>query len=379
MKNTVIGKIWYNENIRNTLLQILLLVSIVVLFYFLYSNLQHNLKARGIASGFDFFSHRSGFNIIMHLIDYSEKSTYLDAFIVGLLNTIVVSAVSIVIATFLGLFVGIARLSHNWLWSKIALSYVEVIRNIPLLLQIFFWYFVVLRAAPFPKDAINAYDFVFLTNRGLYLPKPLLDNISMILIITCFIGLIVGHYFFKKKQSTSLLAKRFLSGFFLIIGIVGVGLLSWQVPALGRFNYEGGLVIIPEFIALSLALSIYTSSFIAEIVRMGILAVPKGQAEASLSLGLSKRQTLNLIILPQALRVIIPPLTNQYLNLTKNSSLAAAIAYPDLVAVFAGTVLNQTGQAVEIISVTMGVYLTISLTISAWMLYHEKKTNWGKK
>lgn len=362
---------WNNTYLRNLFLQFVLLLLIICLFYFLGRNLQINLKERGITSGFSFLEQRSGFNIIMHLIEYSEKSNYLRAFWVGVLNTLFVSAISVLIASVIGIIIGVARLSTNWLWSKIALVYIEIVRNVPLLIQLFFWYFVVLRAAPYPQNAINIWDIIFLTNRGLYVPKPFLSPISTILLILT-IGLIIG-YFLMNRVSLVTRFKKIIYFVIFILSLITVTQLSWQFPTFGRFNFENGVVLIPEFIALVMGLSIYTSVFIAEIVRMGILSIPRGQTEAAFSLGLSKKQTLRFIIMPQATKVIIPPLTSQYLNLTKNSSLAAAIGYPDLVSVFAGTVLNQSGQAVEVIGMTMLVYLFISLSISGVMILYERQ------
>ncbi|MCB0415829.1 MAG: ABC transporter permease subunit, partial [Bdellovibrionales bacterium] len=276
----------------------------------------------------------ASFDIVMHIVDYNESDSYLRAFWVGLTNTLLVSVLGIIFSTIIGFSMGIARLSENWLVKKLSLLYIESIRNIPLLLQLFFWYFSVLRSLPDVKQSFSWQNLIFLNNRGLYLPKP---------------------YFSTEGQ------------------------LHWSVPHLNFFNFEGGLVIIPEFIALLLALSIYTGSFIAEIVRAGILSVNSGQIEASKALGFSVKQRLRLIIIPQALRVIIPPLTSQLLNLTKNSSLAAAIAYPDLVLIFTGTVLLQTGQAVEVVLITMTVYLCISLFISLIMNFYNKKIKWGER
>lgn len=379
--------ILYSTRLRQYLYQILLISFIVLLGGYLYHNLQNNLSTRGIASGFSFLQNTAGFEIIMHLIPYNEQSSYFDAFVVGLLNTLMVAALGIILATVLGILLGIARLSKNWIWAKLALAYVETIRNIPLLLQIFFWYFVVLRAAPLPRQALSLGESIFLTNRGIYLPKPLLNEpffwgIGICVLI--WLILKVSFHWFQKRWGSNALSKTFAylhhSAFWAlgILFLILPGLLPWERPVLEGFNFAHGMVIIPEFLALLLALTLYTAAFIAEIFRAGILAIPKGQREAAFSLGLNKIQVLRLIILPQALRVILPPLTNQYLNLTKNSSLAAAIAYPDLVAVFSGTVLNQTGQAVEIIGITMGVYLTISLTISGFMLLYERKTQWSR-
>tara|TARA_R110002110_G_scaffold404606_1_gene623031 strand:- start:34786 stop:35940 length:1155 start_codon:yes stop_codon:yes gene_type:complete len=377
---------WDNENFRLQLAQCVVFICVAYLFYSLYSNLQHNLNSRGITSGFEFLNDTAGFNIIMHLIDYNERSTYLRTFLVGLLNTLLVSSIGIVIATILGVIIGVARVSHNWLWSKLALVYVEALRNIPLLLQIFFWYFVVLRAAPHPKQAVNFGDVIYITNRGIYLPKPEALAIFALVIfvfLTYWVLSFIAKQLLKRHSPESIGIRRIYHCQQFLLGLCGVGMIgilwqtNWNIPELRGFNFQGGFVLIPEFLALLFALSLYTAAFIAEIVRSGILAIPKGQWEAAKALGLNARQVMKLVILPQATKVILPPLTNQYLNLSKNSSLAAAVAYPDLISVFAGTVLNQTGQAIEIIGMTMAVYLTISLSISFVMFLYEKKTNWG--
>lgn len=339
----------------------------------LFNNATSNLERQGIASGFDFLNNRAGFDIIMHLIDYSESSTYFDALIVGLLNTLFLSVLGIFFATILGFIIGIARLSSNWLVAKIASFYIEVFRNVPLLLQIFFWYFAVLRNLPSPRNSISLFDNIFINIRGIYFPEPLWSSLSWISIIIlvgviAYIILQIRQY---KKTSEIAWFKIFFS--ILIIIFAFIFLSDWKPPRLSGFNFRGGLVVIPELMAMLVALSIYTAAFIAEIVRAGINSVGKGQIEAAKSLGLPKSKVMNLIVIPQALRVIIPPLTSQYLNLMKNSSLAAAIAYPDLVSVFAGTTLNQTGQAIEVIGITMSIYLGISLTISLFMNWYNKR------
>lgn len=374
---------WNDPKIRGYFYQAVLVAALVYFFYTIFQNTTQNLEERGIASGFSFLSSTAGFGIIQSLIEYSEESTYGDAFIVGLLNTLLVSFLGIVSATILGFIIGVARLSKNVLVSGVAAVYIEVIRNIPLLLQIFFWYFGVLRLLPAPRNSVTVLDSVFLNNRGFYTPAPEPEPGFNAVIIAFFLG-IIGTVFLarwakKRQEATGQQFPVFLSGLGMIIGlpilvflIMGMP-LSWDYPVLKGFNFKGGSVIIPELASLWLALTIYTASFIGEIVRSGIQAVSHGQTEAAYALGLSPAQTLRLVVIPQALRVIIPPLTSQYLNLTKNSSLAVAIAYPDLVSVFAGTVLNQTGQAVEVISLTMLVYLIISLAISALMNWYNKK------
>lgn len=378
--------LWQSRKIRFILIQAALVILLIFTCYAVWQNLEANLNARGLSLGFEFLDDIAGFSIIMHLIDYSEQSTYLQAFWVGLLNTLLVSFLGILFATIIGVGIGVARTSQNWLISKFALFYVELIRNIPLLLQIFFWYFVVLRSAPYPQHSYHIGKIFFISNRGISLPLPVLSSYTSYSLIIAGIIFILAFscLLFEKKICLQKGKKRTwrlsfaLSLFIISFIFFGLGWISiqWQMPVLKRFNFEGGFTIPPEFLALLIALSLYTAAFIAEVVRMGIQSVPNAQNEAALSLGLTHLQTLRLVIFPQALRVILPPLTNQYLNLTKNSSLAAAIAYPDLVSVFAGTVLNQTGHAVEIIGVTMGVYLLINLSISCLILLYEHATQW---
>ncbi|HHG3079136.1 TPA: amino acid ABC transporter permease, partial [Vibrio parahaemolyticus] len=313
----------------------------------------------------------------------NETYSYGRTFIVGLLNTALVSVLGIILATAIGFTMGVARLSTNWLVSRLAAVYIETFRNIPLLLQIFFWYFAVLQALPSARQSLSLGEAIFLNVRGLYFPAPVFNEGSGVVIAAFVIGLIA-------TISISIWArnKQRLTGQQTPMGRIGLGLLvglpllvcfvsgmpiSLEYPELKGFNFKGGISIIPELAALLLALSVYTAAFIAEIVRSGINAVSHGQTEAAMSLGLPRAKTLKLVVIPQALRIIIPPLTSQYLNLTKNSSLAMAIGYPDLVSVFAGTTLNQTGQAIEIIAMTMGVYLTLSLLTSALMNLYNRK------
>ena len=357
---------------RSILIQLGLLVGLFALAFFFGWNTYQNLTKRGIASGFEFLGHPAGFDIIFSLIEYSESDTYLVAFFVGLLNTLLVSILGIGVATVLGFFVGVCRLSSHRLVAGLAESYVEISRNVPLLLQIFFWYFAVLRTLPSPRQSLNFFDAVFLNIRGFYLPTPDFSWLSFSLLC----GALFGPLFIWLKLRNGPQQKKLPWVLPLIfVVLLGGSMVStpWDVPALRGFNFSGGFVLIPELVALLVALSIYTAGYIAEIVRAGIQAVHKGQREAALALGLSGPQTMVYVVLPQSLKLIIPPLTSQYLNLTKNSSLAAAIAYPDLVSVFASTVLNHTGQAIEIIGMTMGVYLTISLSISyAMNLYNRR-------
>lgn len=376
-------KPWNNPAVRSVFFQAVLLIAVVTFGMYIFGNTAANLEKQGIATGFGFLETTAGFGIITHLIEYTEASSYGRAFVVGLLNTLLVAFAGIVAATIIGVIIGIARLSSNWLIARLAMVYIEIFRNIPLLLQIFFWYFAVLRALPAPRNSVNFADGIFLNNRGIYLPSSIPEE-GFTVVIWALIIAIVGVVFMtrwahKRQEATGQQFHTVYASFGLIIGLPLLAMmvtgfpLSWEIPALKGFNFVGGTVIIPEFVALWLSLSIYTASFIAEIVRSGIQAVSHGQSEAAHALGLRAAPTLRLVILPQALRVIIPPLSNQYLNLTKNSSLATAIAYPELVSVFTGTVLNQTGQAVEIISITMAVYLSISLGISMFMNWYNAK------
>lgn len=363
--------------------QVVLLAGLGVFFWYILHNMLINMEARGITTGFAFLHERAGFGILQSLIPYSEDSTYGRTFIVGLLNTLLVSALGIFFASILGFLIGIARLSKNWLISRMAGAYIETFRNIPLLLQIFFWYFAVIRPLPSPRESLSLGDWLFLNVRGLYLPKPELES-GFGLLLGAFVLAIVAVFFLRrwairrhyetgKTFPLLIVSIAILIGLPLLAYFVSGGTIAWDKPELKGFNFRGGITVIPELLALVIALSIYTAAFIAETVRAGIVSVSHGQTEAALSLGLSQGQTLRMVIIPQALRVIIPPMTSQYLNLVKNSSLATAIGYPDLVSVFMGTTLNQTGQAVEIIMMTMGVYLTISLLISAFMNWYNHK------
>lgn len=372
-----------NPAVRAWLFQIIAVVAVVGIAIYLIHNTVTNLSNRGITSGFAFLDRAAGFGIVQHLVDYEQGDTYGRVFVVGLLNTLLVSALCIVFASFIGFFLGLARLSDNWLLRKLSTFYIETFRNIPPLLQIFFWYFAVLRNLPGPRQAVNAFDLLFLSNRGLYIPSPQIGEGVLAFIGAILLALIIsaGLYRYNKMHQikTGQLRRIWPYGLGLLIllpllahWLFGAA-LHWDVPALRGFNFRGGMVLIPELAALTLALSVYTSAFIAEIIRAGIQSVPYGQHEAARSLGIPNPVTLRQVIIPQAMRVIIPPLTSQYLNIVKNSSLAAAIGYPDMVSLFAGTVLNQTGQAIETIAITMSVYLIISLTISLLMNIYNRR------
>ncbi|MFL2852280.1 MAG: amino acid ABC transporter permease [Candidatus Pelagibacter sp.] len=384
LKNFKIDLSNRNKDLIPQILTVLLLILVVIYFTI---NAQDNMGNRGISFGFGFLTQESSFDITFSLIDYDGSHTYARAFLVGLLNTILVSSIGIFFATLLGVTVGIGRLSQNYLIAKAAEWYVEIFRNIPLILQIFFWYFAALRALPLTIDSINFYDISFLNVKGWYVPKFVWTNFSIFFysIIAAIISIIFfSRYARKQRDNFGKQLPIFYISLGLIIGIpfltflIGGVSLSFEIPKLEQLSttvyvYKGGVSIIPELISLALALSMYTATFIAENVRAGILGVNKGQKEAAASIGLTKGQILKLVVMPQALRIIIPPTTNQYLNLTKNSSLAAAIAYPDIVLVFAGTALMQTGRAIEIISITMLTYLTLSLSISVFMNWYNKK------
>ncbi len=367
----------YDPRVRGFVFQAVLIAVVVFLVWGAASNAIENLRRQNIASGFGFLWNTAGFDISQHLIAYSPQSTYGRAFVVGLLNTLLVAVVGIILSTVLGFIVGIARLSSNWLVAKVATTYVEIVRNVPLLLQLLFWYFAVLKSLPGPRQSLDLGLGVFLNIRGLFIPRPVFGPGSEIfdvaLVVAIVAAIAVRTWARRRQAATGQQFPVFLTSLALIVGLPALSLVAvgfpvtFDMPELKGFNFTGGLALEPEFVALTLGLSIYTASFIAEIVRGGIKAVSHGQTEAAHALGLRAGPTLRLVVIPQAMRVIIPPLTNQYLNLTKNSSLAVAIGYPDLVSVFAGTVLNQTGQAVEVIFITMLVYLTLSLATSAFM------------
>jgi general L-amino acid transport system permease protein len=361
-------------------LQILFVAVLAWIVYDVIANVRSNLESQRIAAGFGFLTNNAGFDVNQTLISYSGSDSYARVFLVGLLNTLLVAVIGIFFATVIGFLVALGRLSPNWLLSRICGGYVELLRNLPVLFQILFWYLAVLGALPNPRQSISLFGSFFLSNRGLVVPTPIagpgLEAVAIAFLIAVVAFLALRSYARRRLFQSG----RMLTIWPYVIGmLIGLPILaslvfgvpvSFEIPQLKGFNFAGGSRVIPEFVALTLALSTYTGAFIAEVVRAGILSVHKGQMEAGSSLGLTRRQTLRLIVVPQALRVILPPLTNQYLNLTKNSSLAVAIGYPDLVSVFAGTALNQTGQAIEIIGITMGVYLTISLVTSAIMSFY---------
>jgi general L-amino acid transport system permease protein len=360
-------------------LQLLFVAVLAWISYAIVSNASENLKAQRITAGFGFLANTAGFDVSQSLIPYSGSDTYTRVFFVGLLNTLLVSLIGVFFATLIGFMVALGRLSPNWLLARISGGYVELVRNLPLLFQILFWYLAVLAALPNPRQSIALFGSFFLSNRGLVIPKPIgepaFESFVLAILIAVVASVGLWRYSRWKLFQNGRVIKVWPYALGALIGLPVASALifgapvSFELPVLRGFNFSLR-PIIPEFVALTLALSTYTAAFIAEIVRAGILAVHKGQMEAGFSLGLQRGSVLRLIVIPQALRVILPPLTNQYLNLTKNSSLAVAIGYPDLVSVFAGTTLSQTGQAIEIIGITMGVYLLISLVTSAIMSFY---------
>jgi general L-amino acid transport system permease protein len=374
----------YDPKVRSIAYQVVLCAVIVFLAYSAVRNAADNLARANIASGLGFWNQTAGFDISQTLIEYSAQAgTYGRAFWVGLLNTLIVAVLGIFFATIVGFIVGIARLSKNWLVGKIATSYVELIRNVPLLLQLLFWYNAVLKALPDMRDSWTLPGSIYLNNRGFFAPYPIFEP-GIRLVVAAFIVGIIGAIAYriwavKKQERTGEQSPVALVALALIIGLPLIAFFLAGMPATlefperGRFNIRGGMEILPELVALLIGLVMYTGAFIAEVVRAGIMAVSKGQTEAAGALGLRTGSTLKLVVIPQAMRVIIPPLTNQYLNLTKNSSLAVFVGYPDLVQIFTGTVLNQTGQAVEVVMITMAVYLSISLVTSLVMNWYNSR------
>ncbi len=373
---------WNDPKIRSALVQVIMVLAVGFFVYEIVDNTIINLTKRNISTGFGFLNKSAGFDLIQTLIAFSSESSYGRALVAGFLNTLLVSSLGILFATILGFIIGIMRLSRNWLVSSIATLYIESIRNVPLLLQMFVWYGVVLKSLPGPREAINISDMFFLSNRGLNMPDTIFGGsawLGLAGLAAGIVGAIVLRSWARKRQAaTGLPFPYVLTGIamILVLPFFGLAVAGWPItfdfPVLGGFNFTGGTVIIPEFMALLVALSIYTASFIAEIVRAGIQAVSHGQSEAAHALGMRSGMTTRLVVIPQAMRVIIPPLASQYLNLTKNSSLAVAIGYPDLVAA-GGTVLNQTGQAIEIVMIWMIVYLSLSLLTSSFMNWFNSR------
>jgi len=372
---------WRDTHWRSILAQGLVLVALAAIAAWLAHNAADALTRRHVASGFGFLEHTAGFSISQTLIDYSEEMSYGRTLWVGLLNTLLVSAISIVLSTILGFVIGIGRLSSNWLVAKLCTVYIETLRNIPLLLQILFWYFGVLATLPVPRESATLGHWLVLNNRGVYVPEVMFQRGWQVVAFVSILGIVgaalVRRWAARRQQLTGERPATWWATLLLVVGLPIATLLamgvpfSLSLPELAGFQYEGGLSINPELAGMTVALSIYTAAYIAEIVRAGLLSVARGQREAAEALGLTRGRVLRLVLIPQAMRVIIPPLASEYLSLTKNSSLAIAIGYPDLVSVFAGTVLNQTGQAIEILSITMAIYLALSLITSGLMNWYN--------
>ena len=370
------SSIFYDPKIRGIVFQIVVFVVLVLAVGWIVNNTIDNLRRANISSGYAFLSSRAGFDIAVALVPFSSDSTFGRALVVGFLNTLMVAAVGIVTATIVGFLIGVGRLSKNWLISRICTVYVEVFRNIPPLLVIFFWYLGVLSVLPLPRDSIELPFYSYLNSRGFFFPRAIWAEGAWLIALALVVGIAMSWFVARRARARQMATGQTFPVLWTSIGLI-VGLpviayvatgfpLSFDYPVLGAFNLVGGWTVKPEFLALYLALSFYTASFIAEIVRAGILGVAHGQSEASYALGLRAGQTLRLVVVPQAMRIVIPPLTSQYLNLTKNSSLAVAIGYPDLVAI-GGTILNQTGQSIEVVAIWMVVYLGLSLTTSVFM------------
>ncbi len=381
---TFLNNIWRNEKSREIIVQIFVLLCIGWFLSWLIANVDANFKALGKDISFEFLFIPAGYDINQYLIEYNNRDSHLRAGIVGLLNTGLVAFFGIILATVLGVFLGIIRLSKNWLASKIAYWYIEFSRNVPILLHILLWHGIIINTLPHPRQALNLGDLTFLSNRGFYIPKPLTENgieLVYLFLVIAIIFAVLFYKFAKRKQDlTGVQYPVFWINLSVIIILPTIAFfvsgmpISLEIPALKGFNFRGGMHMSPELAALTFALGIYTAAFIAEIVRAGIMAVDKGQREAAESIGLKPSKVMNLVILPQARRVIIPPLTSQYLNLTKNSSLAIAIGYMDLVATLGGISLNQTGREMETMVIVMLIYLSVSLSISAFMNWYNNKS-----
>ncbi len=374
---------WINDpKVRGIVVQLVVAVALVLFVWWIIGNTSENLRRANISSGFGFLNGRAGFDVSQAMIEFSANSTFSRALIVGLLNTILVAVLGIITATIIGFIVGIGRLSRNWLVARLCTVYVELFRNIPPLLVIFFWYLGVLSVLPQPRESYDLPFGTYLNSRGFFIPRPIWEQGAWLIAVAFLVGIVatwfVARWAYKRQMATGQRFPVFRTAFALIFGLpilvfLALGMpVTFDAPILGTFNLQGGMDIKPEFLSLYLALSFYTASFIAEIVRAGIIGVSRGQTEAASALGLKSNHTLRLVVVPQALRIIIPPLTSQYLNLTKNSSLAVFIGYPDLIQI-GQTTMNQTGQAIEVVAIWMVIYLGLSLATSAFMNWYNSK------
>ncbi len=378
-----LSSLWLDQKYRGVTIQIIALILLLAFIGFIVNNTIQNLNELGVETGYSFLGEPSNYDINQHLISYDSRSSHFTAFLVGLINTGLVAICGIILATILGFTAGVLRLSKNWLVNRIMYVYVEFTRNVPVLLQILLLYGVIVHNLPKAKGAMQPLENFFLSNRGLYMPKPIFESgfgmVAIAFLIALVAAILFARYAKKKQLATGErlpvlgINAGFIIGLPLLVYFIMGSPLSFEIPALKGFNYKGGIAIKPEFMALWLALSLYTGAFIAEIVRAGITSISKGQTEASYALGIKPSWSMRLVVLPQALRVIIPPLISQYLNITKNSSLAIAIGYMDIVATIGGISLNQTGRALECMSIVLGTYLVISLSISALMNVYNKR------
>jgi len=378
-----LGQLWSDKRYRAVLMQIMVVAGVFVFVAFLAVNAVQNLEALGKTFGFGFLQAPSSYDINQSLIDYNSRDTHFRAAVVGLINTGLVAVAGCIFATVLGFILGVLRLSSNWLINRIVYCYVEFTRNVPVLVQILLWHGVIIATLPIPRNALTPMEGIYLSNRGFYVPAPVFED-GFFVVVIAFFAAIAGAIYFRRwakqrQEATGQIYPVLSIGIAAIIGLPLIAFfiagmpLSLEAPELRGFNYQGGMVLRPEFTALWFALSIYTAAFIAEIVRSGIQAVSHGQTEAAFALGVKPSWTMRLIIIPQALRVIVPPLTSQYLNLTKNSSLAIAIGYMDIVATLGGITLNQTGKEMECMMIVLMIYLTISLLISAFMNWYNRR------
>lgn len=382
-QRNIVSRLWNDKETRSVIIQIFAFAAIFAFFFFMVRNAVFNLEAIGKDISLDFLSQPASYDISQSLIEYSSRSTHFRAMIVGILNTLLVAVMGVILATIVGFLLGVLRLSKNWLTNKLAYVYIEYVRNVPVLLHILLLHGIIVHSLPLPKNAINVGDAAFLTNRGFFLPSPQFEALFWVVAGLFVGGIIFSIWFSRYAHKVQDATGKHYPVFWINLGaIVGVPVLAylllgspitWEIPELKGFNYRGGMVVRPEFVALWLALSLYTAAFIGEIVRAGISAINWGQTEAAAALGLSRGRILNLVVIPQALRIIIPPLTSQYLNLTKNSSLAIAIGYMDIVATIGGVTLNQTGREMESMTIVLLLYLSFSLLISAFMNWYNKR------